>query len=262
VACNVARNLARLGAEVVLCSVVGDDAAAAELSAILDREGVSTGGLTVDTSHPTAGYLAVLDPAGGLVIGVADMEIYDHLDDEWAGRAAALAGDCDLWVFDANLPEAVLSGLAARATAPVLADPVSAAKAPRLLPILHRLEAVFPDRAEAGVLAGGDHADPEGNAARIAASGVGTVVVTLGPDGAHLRRGEFSQTRPSFPAESVADVTGAGDAFLAGFAHATAAGEADELDWGLAAASLAVETDASVAAHLSLEAVSSRIAGG
>ncbi len=82
--------------------------------------------------------------------------------------------------------------------------------------------------------------------------------MTLGAGGALLHRGVEAVTRSALPVRTVADVTGAGDAFLAGFAAATAGGQADPLEWGLAAAALAVETDASVPA-LSPDAIRERL---
>ena len=160
VACNVARNLARLGAEVVLCSLVGDDDAATALRETLGRDGVDDSGLLTHPRLPTAGYLAVLEPDGSLMIGIADMSIYDAVDAAWVSRAVERAAGADLWVLDANLPERILAMLVDRAPVPVLADPVSVAKAIRLRSIMGRLAGVFPDRSEAAVLAEGEPGRP------------------------------------------------------------------------------------------------------
>ena len=261
VACNVARNLARLGAEVVLCSLVGDDDAATALRETLGRDGVDDSGLLTHPRLPTAGYLAVLEPSGGLMIGIADMSIYDAVDAEWVSRAIERAAGADLWVLDANLPERILATLVDRAPVPVLADPVSVAKAIRLRPIIGRLTGVFPDRSEAAVLADGNPAAPATNAAAIAASGIGSVVVSLGADGAHFHQGGLGVTRPAVRSGPVVDVTGAGDALVAGYAYGLAAGEADPLGWGLATASFAVETDESVAPGITPDAVRARLPG-
>ncbi len=259
VACNVARNLARMGVEVVLCSIVGHDEAAGSLRSTLAGEGIDDAGLVVDPDRCTAGYLAVLDPDGSLVIGMADMGIYDTVNAEWVETAVARAAGADLWVVDANLPGPILEALAHLAPVPVLADPVSVAKAIRLRPILPRLHGVFPDAPEAAVLADGDPGDPFANATAIAVAGVEHVVVSLGSRGAHLHTSEVAETRPAATPDRVVDVTGAGDALLAGYAYALVSDEADPLGWGLAAASLAVETDTSAAGHLSRETVHARL---
>jgi ribokinase len=69
-------------------------------------------------------------------------------------------------------------------------------------------------------------------------SGQGTLVVTLGEQGARLG----DEIVPAFPAQ-VVDTTGAGDAFCAAFAVALAEG-ADDLEavrWGCAAGAHMVE---------------------
>jgi len=259
VACNVARNLAHLGIEVVLCSIVGDDDAAASLRSALTEEGIDYAGLVVDPNRSTAGYLAILHPDGSLVIGVADMDIYDTVGGDWVETAVTRAAGSDLWVIDANLPGPILVALVEKAQVPVLADPVSVPKTDRLAPILDRLHGVFPDAAEAAVLAGGRSADPIADAAAIAAAGVEHVIVSLGSGGAHRHTHEGTETRPAVTPDRVADVTGAGDALLAAYAYALVTDEADPLGWGLAAASLAVETKTSVAGHMSREAIQARL---
>ena len=71
VARNVAENLARLGVPVSLVSRVGDDAAGADLLRHTAAAGVDVSGVLVGGT--TAEYVAVLDPAGDLVLGVAAM---------------------------------------------------------------------------------------------------------------------------------------------------------------------------------------------
>ncbi|MCB2222675.1 MAG: carbohydrate kinase family protein [Actinobacteria bacterium] len=259
VACNVARSLARLGAQAAVCSLTGDDPAADALHATLQAEGIDVTGLAAAPGRATASYLAVLDPDGALVLGVADMQIYDEAGREWAEQAAAHAAGAAVWMVDANLPAATLEVLVALARVPVVADPVSVPKASRLLPVLAHLEAVFPDRAEAGVLARLDGAVPAEAAAAIHAIGSRRVVVSLGPDGAHEHTADGAGTRPALAPRRVVDVTGAGDALAAGYTYALAAGEEDPLGWGLAAASMALETDASIPEGLSAQAVRDRI---
>lgn len=51
--CNVASNLAKLGAEVLLVGIVGEDAYAEILKEELDERNISIGGLVTDRSRPT-----------------------------------------------------------------------------------------------------------------------------------------------------------------------------------------------------------------
>ena len=52
-ACNVAANLAGLGAKATVLGTVGEDEAAKQLRALLDEAGIGVGGLVVDNERPT-----------------------------------------------------------------------------------------------------------------------------------------------------------------------------------------------------------------
>lgn len=166
----------------------------------------------------------------------------------------------------ANLPAATAQRLLASRPAGtvVLADPVSAAKAPRLADCLDRLDVLFPDRAEAEALTGiaVTGADAATTVAALLARGVGTVVLSLGAAGVCLADDAGATIVPAIPATAVRDVTGAGDALVGGFIHGLMAGAGRAaVHYGLAAASLAVEADAAVSPALSAAALAQRLAG-
>src|SRR5215475_13906112 len=80
VARNVAETLARLGAKVALLSRVGSDAEADRLIGALAALGIDTGRVVRAPDAATASYTALIDPDGELVVGIADMAIYDGMD--------------------------------------------------------------------------------------------------------------------------------------------------------------------------------------
>jgi pseudouridine kinase len=67
------------------------------------------------------------------------------------------------------------------------------------------------------------------------------------------------RTRPAIAPKTVRDVTGAGDALIAGYLAAWSRGEADPVGWGLAAASLTIETLDTVRDDLSVEMLRARM---
>ena len=85
VARNGAEALARLGIEVTLYSLVGDDQVGKALAAGLREAGVDVSGVVCSARYPTAAYTAVLGPSGRLEFGLADMEIFEEADSTWAG---------------------------------------------------------------------------------------------------------------------------------------------------------------------------------
>ncbi len=257
VACNVARWLAGLDVPVELHSIVGGDQAGRDLLETLGSEGIDVGGVLVADDVATATYTAVIDGAGDLAVGIADMEVYDRLDAAWA-EAVLAASRASVLVLDANPTPAAIAAIAAgKGDRWIAADPVSVDKARRMAGVVGGFDAVFPDGAEASVLGGA--ATPQAAAISIVRLGAGLVVVTVGSEGVVVAGPDGVHARPAAAAASVVDVTGAGDALVAGFVYATIAGEDDPVGWGLAAASLAVETDDTVPEGAGVAAVRARL---
>lgn len=265
VAANVARNLARLGCRATLFSVVGEDEAGDALLRGLESDGVNVAGVTRSVVHATANYTAVLEPDGSLFVGLADMDIFEEANEAWADGLAGQLEQNAFWVLDANLPAATMGRLlkAHKGGAEVLGDPISVAKATRFQDVLGWIDVIFPNMKEAAVLSGlkvERKEDVPQAASEIRRRGVKTVVVTLGADGVHVDGESGGRIVPAIPPARVWDVTGAGDALVAGFAYGLAAGGkyGPEL-YGLAAASLTLETEESTAADLSVEKLVKRM---
>jgi pseudouridine kinase len=265
VAANIARNLARLGCQVSLFSILGADDAGAAALRELENSGVNASAILRSRSHPTASYTAVLEPNGELFIGLADMDIFEELDLPWADRIAPALAQCSVWIVDTNFPAQTIERLLLthKGNASVLADPISIVKSERIRSSLAAVDVLFPNRQEAAVLSGFDVNTPTDvakAAAEIRKRGVGTVMVTLGGDGIYLDAGRGGKFLPVIPAKKVLDVTGAGDALVAGYAYGMLAGRSQEPAlYGLAAASLAVETEKSIAEDLRPERLLERM---
>lgn len=257
VARNVAEGLARLGADVEFFGMVGHDTAGESLLAGLAAAGVGIANLTHDSNRPTGSYTAVVDQDGALVCGLADMSIYDALTPAWLESVASGLHRCAVWCVDANLPAPTLAALAT--TAPentlIFADPVSAAKAPRLVPLLSSLDAIFPDIAEAAALTGQPVEGPDdalGAARALVGAGVRRAFVSLGAHGVAAATTDNAAIYPAFTTDDDVDVTGAGDAFLSGVVYGTIFAEANPppVAYGLAAANLALHVATAVPADL------------
>jgi pseudouridine kinase len=263
---NLARDLARLGNRVRLVTRVGQDADGSAVIATATADGVDTTGTGVSTATRTATYRAALDNAGGLIIGIADMAIFDEITTERASAAIAAMPD-GMLVVDANLPAptlAFLTDAAAASARPVAAVAVSPAKAVKLTPLLDRLTLLFATRREAAALLGGpdDPSAPTRDlAVRLTGRGAAHVIVTDSADPLAAATRDEAHLFAPFPAH-VRSVNGAGDALAAGMLHGLAAGRGffDAVLCGLAAAAITVEEDSTVAAGLDAAAVEARIA--
>ena len=249
VARNVAENLARLGCSASLVSRVGDDEAGRAVLAHLNSLGVDTSMVTT-AQRPTASYTAVLDPAGELIAGLADMDLYEELL-----NIPSLTG-YDLRFADTNLPVETLTALAAEA--PLAVDAISVVKCRKLRDLLRRVSILFANVAQAAEIA----CRPFASAAE-AAGGVGanSGIITHGPNGIAAWIGDDVRTFPILPAEP-RNVTGAGDALVAGTLFGLTEGRSffDAVPLGLAAAAITVESGATVADNLTVELLHARLA--
>ena len=275
VATNVAMVLARLGQRVRLFGRIGPDGDGVALSVMLSGLGIDLSGVREGKS-PTASYLALHDPDGRLAAAIVDDAVtYEFGPDDLAapqeGQGAGLM-EAGIWFLDANLRADTLERLSEIAgpreerqpgARPFLAaDAVSIAKARRLEPVLHRLDLLFANHAEAAALAGIDGpADRLARALVELQDGPLAAIVTDGEAGAVLAQdGGPVLHRPALPARLV-DVTGAGDALTGGTLAGLASGLdlAQALDYGRAAAALTVEATGAAPASLTLAALHLRL---
>jgi pseudouridine kinase len=264
VAGNIARNLARLGCGVSLFSIVGADSAGDAIVEELRGLGIDESHVWRSRSQPTASYTAVLEPDGQLFIGLANMEVFEELTLEWADKIAAELATFPVWIVDGNLPGDTIARLLKnhKKNSIVLADPISIAKAEKFKGLLAYVDVIFPNRQEAAVLSGrpvSTNADVVAAADEIRKQGTGSVVVTLGEEGIYLDDGKRREFVSAIPALCVRDVTGAGDALVAGYAYGIASGREEDVRTALAAASLALETEDSVSPELTRERLDERI---
>jgi pseudouridine kinase len=260
VARNIAENLARMGAAASLISVVGRDDLGALLLRETARAGVGLGG-TVRGRGPTGLYAATLDASGELIVGVAAMEILEQLTPRRLQRQGRLVAAADMIVADSNLPGETLKWLidfAAGRDLRLAIEAVSVPKGSRLKRLLRAgrpLFALFCNRAEAQALTG--RAQMRGAARRLHDLGVANVCVGLGRRGMFVSSADSPQvTVPAVPAEIV-DVTGAGDAAVAGTLFGLLRGDSlpRAARYGQAAAALTVGCEQSVNPRLSAAAI-------
>ena len=121
-------------------------------------------------------------------------------------------------------------------------------------PLLAELDWFLPNENEARLMTG--HSEVDGMLRTFAERGVRRVAVKLGSNGAALLNGADTLRTPAIPV-NVADTTGAGDAFNAGFLHAFLAGLPAEtcLKRGVICGSLSVRKAGSVEAFPKLDEV-------
>ncbi len=261
---NIAHNLALLGVDVRLVTAFGTDAPAAGLMAGCREVGIDIEGSVVVEGGATSTYLYVTDERGEMRVAINDMAILEELTPQRLSSRLDLMRGAAVCLLDANLPEQTIRWIADEVNAPLFADPISTAKAPRFAGVLGRLHTMKPNQIEAQGLAGVDGRDGRGaerSAQALIEAGLGRAFVSLGEDGLLCaERGRLAYL-PRL-AGRVVNTTGAGDAMMAGIVWAYLQGLCleDAGLAGLAASSVAVESDRAVSPQMSEELLRERMA--
>jgi pseudouridine kinase len=262
---NIAHNLARLGTSVRLISAVGRDPEGDRLLTETAAAGVDVS--AVRRGGKTGVYSAVLDRHGELVIGVSAMDVVDEITQRFLGRCRAEIEGAAFLVADCNLHRSSLQWLqqcAKKAGIPFLVEPVSAVKVEKLNAILRRgaeIHTVTPNLQQLAALTGLELRSLETtqHAARVLHDrGVLNVLVGLGAEGALISTDQGEGVRQyHIPAaqKKPRDVTGGGDAHVAGYVAGLVGGmkplQAALL--GQAAAGLAVSSADSVSRTMAMK---------
>jgi pseudouridine kinase len=225
---NAACNLSRLGHRVRLIAPRGGDPAGQAVTEAAQRAGLDDCPV-VFLDRATPSYTAIIERDGNLVIALADMALYDIFSARRL-RARSTRDSLDAAghvLCDANLPGTTITALADETSARGIglsAIAISPAKVLRFREALPRIDHLFLNVAEAESLTGKTADRPEDWPTLLRLAGLrGGSVTSGGRVAIAFDETSAAAIEPS-PVAEIADVTGAGDAFAAGFLKARLAG--------------------------------------
>lgn len=241
VARNVADHLARLGEEVLLFALVGEDAEGEWLRQTTAQSGVATNGMVRVPGGRTGRYLAIRAADGELLAAISDMAVNEAWTEQMVEDGVKRLQHASGLFLDANLPQPVIRRFVEegkRLGKPVAADPVSVKKAERWRGLLNGVKLIVIGTDELEVLTGKPAASADGAeaAARLLLNeGVEQVMVLCGENGLYLCRQTESLWLPQ-PDCSLRET--AKDAFAAGVLAALGKTEslAEQAAFGVAVA--------------------------
>ncbi|WP_027963963.1 carbohydrate kinase [Halalkalibacillus halophilus] len=224
VARNVAENLAQLNLQPHLSTFVGADKEGDWIKESSQDLGIDTSQIITIPESRTGTYTAFLNEDGELVVSMADMEIYNHVSTNMLEAKWKYISHSSAIFVDTNIPQESLEMLIHKCALKGIAlflDPVSSIKAEKLPHDLSGIHTIFPNKDEAETLSGisiSSEADYPEACRRITSKGVNQVILSLGEKGIYYYSDERHGLIPSKNVD-VVDVTGAGDAFAAGFIY-------------------------------------------
>jgi ribokinase len=217
---NQAVAAARLGSPVSFVGCVGTDELAGTIRGALDGAGVDLTWLREIDDAPSGIALITVADGGENTIAVSP-GANAHLGPADIDAAAGLLSSADVVLAQLEVPIEAVTAAARAATGKVLLNPAPARPLPDEL--LAAVDVLIPNRSELGVLTGAPEPATIDEAATLAKSLPGSVVVTLGADGALVVDGDQVEHVPAVPVDAV-DATGAGDAFCGALADGLARG--------------------------------------
>ena len=220
---NIAHNLALLGVEVTFLTAMGEDNFTHTVAASCAQLGIDISQVLQVPGATNSTYLFIAGPDGEMELALNDMEIFRHVTPDYLASRLHVLNHAQLVVVDANLPEQSIAWLCQHVTAPIFADPVSTAKAGKLLASLGKLHTIKPNRLEAQLLSGVAITGRDSlcrAADALLSTGLQRVFISLGEEGlfAADRQGE-RLLLPCCPGQMVS-TTGCGDAAMAAVAWA------------------------------------------
>jgi len=280
---NIAHNLALLNVPVTLLSAVGDDGEGIRILEETGKAGVKMEQMIISGEHPTGIYLAILDSGGEMEVAVSDMQILEEITVEYLRSKAYLIKESKIVVVDTNIPEESIGyvvELCNKVKVPVLIEPVSVEKARKLRKVLDGsgrwiIDYITPNKDELASISGAEIGDDQDldlvkAAEELRRKGAKNVIVTLRERGIYVSCGGgvgegkkedcWSKFMAPYRGE-VVDVTGAGDALVAGLVYGIYKGYSLEMaaKFGLGAAALTISTKEAVRRDLREGLLKSRI---
>jgi len=260
---NIAHNLSLLGTDVRLLAAYGDDLHGQQVVS-------SCAALGIDLSHAlkvpggtTSTYLYLTDEQGEMALAVSDMSICEKVTPEYLAENLGLLQNARVVVADTNIPAESLAWLAESCTAPLFVDPVSVTKAEKLRPILGKIHTLKPNRLEAELLSGVSihhEADVELAADKLLSMGLRRIFISLGADGVYAADSQRHLWMENIPG-SMVNTTGCGDASMAAIVWAFLEGLSleESARAGLAAGSIAMESNQTINPNMSSDALKARM---
>lgn len=215
VARNIAENLARLGVDTTLVTMLGKDEGKKLIMQNAQEVMLKLSAIPA-TKTPT--YLAILNEDNEMVAAVADMDEIELLSKEHIKKRDVIFQNADYVILDTNLNPDTLQYIFKTYQKEFYMDVISCKKAEKIKPFYRFIHGLKLNILEAKHLSDIDTDDEEVLAKYFLSQGVKEVYLTLGQNGSiYMSKEEVIRT-PSHDVK-IKNTAGAGDAFLAGIIY-------------------------------------------
>lgn len=248
---NITENIARIGGDVAMVSVIGEDQMGRGAKEELQELGVDVSGVEILAGRNSAMYLSILNEDKDMELAISDMDIVNVITPRFLDKHRELLLGSKAVALDTNLSEETLEYAAdILEKTPLFLDPVSVTKAIKARKIIGKFECIKPNVMEAEALSGLKITSEEELIAAggwFIQQGVKKVFITLNKEGVYYRspdREGFIRPKDISPVSA----TGAGDSFSAAILIGMVRGlDIEEIaKIGMAAAQVTMESPGAV----------------
>ena len=220
---NIAHNLALLGRDVHLLSVIGDDFYGEMLLEETRRAGVNVSGCVRLHGQSTSTYLAIANRDDQTVLAINDTHLLEQLTPQLLNGSRDLLRHAGVVLADCNLTAEALEWVFTLADEiPVFVDTVSEFKAGKIKHWLAHIHTLKPTLPELEILWGqAITSDADRNAAvnALHQQGVQQLFVYLPDESVYCSEKDGEQFLLTAPAHTTVDSFGADDGFMAGLVY-------------------------------------------
>lgn len=254
---NIAENLGRLNQNVEFITVLGDDIYGEEIRKNSKNCGISLKHSITAEKESTSTYLFVLDEKKEMKVAISAMNIYDKIDKNYIKKKKKVLENATICVVDTNIPIETLEYIAKEIKTPVYVDCVSTIKAEKIKKFIGDFYGVKANKFEAETISGieiKNYDDLEKVGDFFLKKGVKELYISLGEEGVFFCN-ESIKKKINGIKTKVGNVTGAGDAFMAGIGYSKMERleEIESCKNGIAAATIAVESLKTISEKMCIE---------
>lgn len=260
---NIVENIARLGGNVGMVSLTGEDAMGIEAKKHLADLGVDVQYIEQLPGESTGMYLSILNHKNDMELAICNMDIFKKITPEFLEERLPYLERAEIVGVDCNLDFEALDYITKTLKTPLFLEPVSASKAERVKNIIGRFHTIKPNKIEAEMLSGmsiDSDEDLRKAAQWFFDQGVKRVFISLSERGAYYKD-EFDEGIVPPNLVELVSATGAGDAFSAAilYGHVNGMSAKEIAEIGMVCSSIAVQTKTAVNPEMSMEKVKERM---
>ena len=221
VARNIAENITKLGNNCQLITAIGNDFFGNLIKNSCINSGIDIKNSIQDDKEPTSSYISIHNNDSEMFLSLNETNIIDKITPQYLESKKSLILSANILVLDTNLSQESLNYIFENYNKTIFVDTVSIFKAKKILSNLDKIHTLKPNQAEALNLAGIKETKLSSikKAAEIFyRKGVKRSLITLGKKGAF----SFENNNSEFFSQNLnlsVNVTGAGDALMAGLVH-------------------------------------------